>query len=44
MATAHLQKLQLIFSQFENSVARDNTREYALYKLMAATNNKNCCL
>jgi hypothetical protein len=40
MAEAHLHKLQLIFSQSENCVPTDKPREYALYKLFAATNNK----
>jgi hypothetical protein len=40
MAEAHLQKLQLISSQFENSVARDKPKEYALSKLIAVTKNK----
>jgi hypothetical protein len=40
MAEAHLQKLQLISSQFDKSVARDKHKEYALSKLIAATKNK----
>jgi hypothetical protein len=44
MAAAHLQKLQLNSSQFENGIFRDTPREYALYNLIAATNKQNCCL
>jgi hypothetical protein len=40
MAQAHLQQLQLVSSQFENSVARDKHKEYALSKIIAATKNK----
>jgi hypothetical protein len=40
MAEAHLQQLQLVSSQFDQSVARDKPKEYALSKLIAATKNK----
>jgi 3-methyladenine DNA glycosylase AlkC len=40
MAEAHLKQLQLVSSQFDQSVARDKPKEYALSKLIAATKNK----
>jgi hypothetical protein len=40
MAEAHLQQLQLVSSQFDQSVARDKPKEYALSKLIAATKKK----
>jgi hypothetical protein len=40
LTEAHLQQLQLVSSQFDQSVARDKPKAYALSKLNAATKNK----